>query len=116
MEITADTDCTIEVYHCLRPINFFDNRPTWNEYDPDSSTSWSSPGGLGTGDSVYAGSVELIADTPGSFSSTGLTDALQEMVDGAERTFLLRRSDTGGFGVGTTANVTIEFDLDTPPN
>ena len=116
IRITVDTDCTVDVYRCLREIDFDTNRPTWNEYDPDGSGAWASPGGLGAGDSTSIGSIELTADTPGDLSGAGLTSALQAMIDGVEQNFLVRRQDEGPFAVGIESSLFIEFDLDTPPN
>ncbi len=116
LELTADTDCTIAAYHCLRPMDFVSDPPTWNEYAPGASGAWSSPGGLGTGDATLIGSIDLTANTPDSLSNSALASALQTMIDGAEQNFLLRRSDTGSYTVGVTGSVIIEFDLDSPPN
>ncbi len=116
MEITADTNCTVEIYHCLRPIDYASDPPTWNEYDPSASAAWTTPGGTGNGDAVYLGSIALTADVTGNFSTSAFISALQGMIDGAEQSFLLRRSDTGPSTVSVTAYLTIEFDLDSPPN
>jgi hypothetical protein len=116
LEVTADADCTVEVRHCLRPLNFIDWLATWNEYNPGTSSAWSSPGGMGGGDSVSVGSVALAAGTPGQISGANLTAALQAIVDGAEQNFLIRRTDTGYTTVAVEARVVVEFDLDTPPN
>ena len=116
LQLTADKNCTAEVHACLRPIDFETDRPTWNEYNPAQSWAWSSPGGLGTGDSTPIGSIELTAGTPGNLSGAALTSALQAMVDGAEQNFLVRRVDTDVLGVVIESQLFIEFDLDTPPN
>ncbi len=115
LELTADLDCTVQVYHCLRPIEFITNRPTWNKYDPGGG-SWSSPGGTGSGDATLIGSVSLTANTPGTVSGAGLTSALQAMIDGAEQNFLARRSDTGALTPQLTGTLTVDFEIDTPPN
>lgn len=31
LELTADTNCQVEVYHCLRSLDFISDAPTWNE-------------------------------------------------------------------------------------
>ena len=115
IEIWTDWDCTVGIYHCLRPINWYDNRPTWNKYQPPSA--WSSPGGIGGGDSTSIGSVSAVEDEWVSFSGGGLTSALQAMVDGAQQNFLVRRVDSAdSWTVDVLGRLTIEFDLDTPPN
>lgn len=115
-EITADTDCTVEVYHCLRQIDFSSDPPTWNQYDPSGSLDWSTPGGTGQGDSTLLGSINLTANTPGQLSNAAVQSAIQNMIDSAEQNFLIRRSDTGSQTIGISAQIVIEFDLDTPPN
>ncbi|MDY7011754.1 MAG: hypothetical protein SVV80_13535 [Planctomycetota bacterium] len=116
IELTTDTTCDVEIYHCLRAIDFTGDPPTWNEYDPSASGAWASPGGTGAGDATYIGSMSLTADVTGQLSNTALVSAVQAMIDGAEQNFLVRRSDTGYETVGITGELTVEFDLDTPPN
>ena len=113
LEITADTDCSVGVYHCLRPVDFVENLPTWNSY---GSGSWSSPGGLGSGDSTYIGSIGLTAYIPGSLSGSALAGALTAMATGAAENFLVRRSDTDTDTIVISGQLTIEFDLNSPPN
>ena len=116
IEIWTDWDCTVGIYHCLRPIDWFEHWPTWNEYQI-TKHSWASPGGLGGGDSTYIGSVSAVEDEWVSFSGAGLASALQAMVDGAEQNFLVRRADSAdSWTVDVLGRLTIEFDLDTPPN
>ncbi|MHC4294738.1 MAG: hypothetical protein ACYSTL_04060 [Planctomycetota bacterium] len=116
IELYADLDCSVGIYHCLRPLDFGStpNLPTWNKYLPGNS--WASPGGLGGGDSTYIGTVGLTAYEWGPYSGGGLTSALQGMIDGEEQHFLVRRADVGPYTVGITGRITIDFDLDTPPN
>jgi hypothetical protein len=116
LEVTADTDCTVQVYRCLRGLEFVADPPTWNEYDPGSSLAWSAPGATGGGDSTLLGSIDLTADEPGTLSGQAVTAALQAMIDGAEQNFLLRRSDTGYQTITVTGRAVIEFDLNSPPN
>ncbi len=116
LAITADTDCTIEAYHCLRDMDFYSDPPTWNEYDPSASLAWAAAGGTGSGDANYLGSVSLTANTTGNLSSSALTTALQAMVDGGEQQFLFRRSDTGTANIAISVEAVVDFDLDTPPN
>jgi len=116
IELTAEADCTVAVYHCLRPLDFVSDPPTWNEYDPSSSAAWSTPGGLGGGDATYIGTMDLTADTPAQLSNAALGSALQEMVDGDQPHFLLRRVDTDPLTVAVTGSVCIEFYIDSPPN
>ncbi len=113
LEITADTDCSVGVYHCLRPVDFIENLPTWNSY---GSGSWASPGGLGSGDSTYIGSIGLTAYIPGSLSGSALAGALTAMATGAAQNFLVRRSDTDTDTIVISGQLTIEFDLNSPPN
>ncbi len=115
-ELTADADCTVEIYRCLRPIEFVADPPTWNEYDPSASAAWDTPGGTGAGDATLIGSLVLTANVPGQLSNAALTAALQAMADGAEQNFLVRRSDTGTNTVSIDGSLRVEFDLDTPPN
>ncbi len=115
IELTADTTCQVWIYHCLRTIDFADP-PTWNEYDPSASTPWASPGGSGAGDANYIGVMNLTANVAGQLSNAALTNAVQAMIDGSEQNFLVRRSDTGPETIGISGELTIEFDLDTPPN
>ena len=112
LSITADKDCTIEAYHCLRPILWETDPPSWNEYQPNADKAWACAGGLGTGDTTFIGSVALTADVPGSISNSALFSALQSMIDGAESNLLLRRADTDSATVSISGEVTIEFDLD----
>ncbi len=117
VSITVDTDCTVQLYHCLRTIDFINDPPSWNQYAPVGNHSWASPGGTGNGDVTSIGSVSLTANTPGTISGSNLTAALQAMVDGSEQNFLLRRSDTGDETITiTAASLTVEFDLESPPN
>jgi hypothetical protein len=116
LEVTADADCTVEVRHCLRPLNFSDWLATWNEYNPGTSSAWASPGGMGGGDSTALGSVTLAAGVPGQISGANLTAGLQAIVDGAEHNFLIRRTDVAYVTAAVEARVVVEFDLNTPPN
>jgi hypothetical protein len=116
LDVTADTDCQVAVYHCLREIDFAADPPTWNEYDPSASAAWATPGGTGSGDATYIGSLDLTATVTAQLSNPALTSAVQAMIDGAEQNFLLRRSDTGPEKVGISAEAVVEFDLDSPPN
>ncbi|MGC9455378.1 MAG: hypothetical protein ACP5HU_11015 [Phycisphaerae bacterium] len=114
VQLLTDTDCTLELYHCLRPIDFNDDLPTWNEYAP--GYPWSQPGGLGAGDSTYIGSVALSAGVAGTLSNPALTAALQAMIDGDEQNLLIRRQDNGPETTEVTALLVVEFDLNAPPN
>ncbi len=116
IELTADTTCNVEIYHCLRAIDFTGDPPTWNEYDPSASGAWSTPGGTGAGDATYVGAMSLTANVAGQLSNVALVTAVQNMIDGSEQNFLARRSDTGGETIGISGQLTVEFDLDTPPN
>ncbi len=116
IELTVDTTCDVEIYHCLRAIDFAADPPTWNEYDHSASAAWTTPGGTGAGDATYIGSVSLTANVAGQLSNAALVSAVQAMIDGAEQNFLVRRSNTGYETIGITGELTVEFGLDTPPN
>ena len=116
VELTADADCTVQIYRCLRSIDFTNDPPSWYYYDPSASLSWSTAGGTGSGDATLIGSLSLTADTPGQLSNAALTTALQAMVDGGEQNFLVRRSDSGAGTISITGRLLVEFDLDSPPN
>ena len=122
LELEADRDSTVEVYHCLRAIDFVGHYPastppTWNAYNGGTEGGpWQIPGGLGVDDTTYIGSLSLTAEQPQTLSSAALRSALQNMVDGAELNFLIRRADTGPPTIIVRGAVTIEFDLDSPPN
>ncbi|GAH27068.1 unnamed protein product [marine sediment metagenome] len=116
LELTADANCTVEVYHCLRHLEFADDPPTWNEYDPSASAAWSTPGGTGNGDATLIGSINLTANVPGSLSGADLTGVLQSMIDGGEQNFLVRRSDTGAATITLSGKLVVDFDLNSPPN
>jgi len=72
LELTADEDCTLGVYRCKRSIDFEDDPPTWNDYAPNASLSWETPGGLGGADAESIGTVELTAEEPGTVSGVGV--------------------------------------------
>ncbi len=116
LEITADVDCQVQVYHCLRNVDFITNLPTWNEYDPSNSNAWTTPGGLGGGDATSIGSLTLTADVPTTLSNAALQSALQTMVDGGVQNFIVRRTDTGNETINITGQLRVEFDLNSPPN
>lgn len=116
IELTVDTTCDVEIYHCLRAIDFTGAPPTWNQYDPSASGAWTTPGGSGAGDATYIGSMSLTANITGQLSNAALVTAVQNMIDGSEQNFLVRRSNTGYETIGISGELTVEFDLDTPPN
>ncbi len=116
IELTAEDDCTAKIYHCLRAIDFVDDEPTWNDYAPIAGKSWGTAGGLGGGDATLIGSITLLAGQPNTLSSSGLTSALQNIVNGAEQNFIVTRVDTGPFGIAIEGRAVIDFDLHSPPN
>lgn len=115
LEITADYDCAVNVYRCKRPIDYLEDLPTWNEYNPGIG-AWSVPGAGGADDAEFIGSIGLTANTPGTVSNDALRAALQAMADGAEQNFLVRRADAGYETITISGRVAVEFDLDAPPN
>jgi hypothetical protein len=116
LEVTADADCTLAIARCLREVDFANDPPTWNEHDPSAGGAWDAPGGLGVSDAAGVGTLSLSAGVSGSLGGAVMAAALQAMVDGAPQNFLARRVDTDGNTVGITANLVVEFDVDTPPN
>jgi len=116
LDIVTSHDCTVEIYHCLRPIDFLNDPPTWNRYAPNANGYWTAPGGTGSGDAVCLGTLSLQANQSGSLCCAQLTAAVQNMIDGAEQCFLIRRSDTGYPTIMVAAALTVEFDLQSPPN
>lgn len=58
----------------------------------------------------------LRPDTPGTLSGEAVRAAFQDILDGADQFFLLRRADTGALTVFVSGKVVVEFDLSTPPN
>ncbi len=116
VELTADAACTVEVYRCLRAIDFDADPPTWNEYDPSGPAAWSVPGAGGAADATLLGSIVLAADTPGALTTPALQTAVQAMIDGGEQNFILRRADAGAQTIVVQARLIVEFDLDSPPN
>lgn len=116
IEITADLGCDIQLSHILRPVDFVDDRPTWNSYSAGNGLNWSLAGALGEGDARFMGSAPLAAQTPVQITGPDVTSALQAIADGQVPNFLVRRSDTGDETVQISGKAIIEFDLDIPPN
>jgi hypothetical protein len=116
LEITSDVSCGAQVSHCLRPIDFVNDFPSWNKYQPRAGLAWGTPGGVGGGDSTSLGAMSLSQGAPAQFSGGGLASALQAMVDGAEMNLLLQRTDNGPQTVSVTGRLVVEFDLSSPPN
>ena len=116
LEITSDVSCSAQVSHCLRPIDFANDFPSWNQCQPRSGLSWGTPGGVGGGDSTPMGGISLTQGTPMQLNGGDLASGLQAMVDGAEMNVLLQRSDIGSQTVHVTGRLVVEFDLDSPPN
>jgi len=116
IDVTADTDCTVELYRCCRAIDFTADPPTWNEYDPSASSAWTAPGGAGAGDAVFIGSLALTANVTGQLSNAALVAAVQALIDGAEQNILIRRADTGSQTIGVAAELVVAFEVDSPPN
>jgi len=114
--LTTDANCEVDVYRCKRPISWIANPPTWNKYDPSGGLSWQVAGCGGADDREYIGSMTMVATVENSITGAGVAAALQEIVDGAEQNFMVRRSDTGLETVGITGRLRIEFDLNVPPN
>jgi hypothetical protein len=114
LRITTDTDCTIDVYRCGRPIDYLQNLPTWNEYDPAGSGSWSSPGGLG--DAAALGTLACTADTPAELCTAHVVSAVEAMLAGQPQSFLFRRYDQGYETISLAVELVVEFDLPSPPN
>ncbi len=116
IEITADANCTVDLYRVKRWLDFEFDMPTWNRYDPSASLAWETPGGLGSQDAAFIGSIQLTADVPGTLTGAAVQQAFQDILDGADQFFLLRRADTGALTIFVSGRVVVEFDLTTPPS
>jgi hypothetical protein len=116
IELTCDTSCQVQVYRCLREVDYLDDPPTWNQFDPSASANWSSPGAAGAADATLVDALSMTADQAASLSGQATADAMQAMVDGAPQNLLVRRSDSGGQTIALTGRLIVEFDLNTPPN
>ena len=114
--VTADLDCQVQLFHCLRPIDYLNDPPTWNQYAPLADLDWSTPGGMGAGDADEIGTLDLTAGVPGEISCAALVSAVQALIDGAEQNVLIRRGNTGYETIGIAGELVVEFDLDSPPN
>ncbi len=111
LQITADTDCTIALYRCLREIDFQDDLPTWNQHHPQAGQAWQQPGGLGGEDSIFIDQITLQANQPANLTGNALAAALQQMIDGQPLVFLCRRMDTSWQTIGFEATLTVDFDI-----
>ena len=117
LRLISDTDCTVEVYACLRELDFEGNYATWNNYKMyPPAEPWAQAGGLGQGDSTLIGSVALEANEMGILSGPGLTAALNGMAQGLPQAFIIRRTDIDILSASVTGSLEIEFDLNSPPN
>lgn len=116
VELTADTACNVEIRHCLRAVDCYNDPPSWNRYRPVAAQSWQTPGGTGSADSAVIGSLSLAAGTGAQLAGTAVTAALQAMVDGGEQSVLVRRLDTGNQTIQAIGRLVVEFDLTSPPN
>ncbi len=116
IRLTVDVDCSVAVYRCHRAIDFTGDPPTWNRYDPSAPAQWALAGGTGAADATLVGTLALTAYTPGELTGSAVADAAQGVIDGAEPNWLIRRTDTGPETVGVSAELVVEFDLDSPPN
>ncbi len=116
LKLLADVSCTVEVWRCLRGLDFAGDPPTWNEHDPSAAAGWDAPGASGSGDVESVGSLALSAGTPGSLGGAAMVSAVQAMVDGAPPNLLAARQDTGSETIAITGELVVEFELNTPPN
>ena len=114
--LTADTNCTVALYRCLRPVSYVSGRATWNKYLPQQNLSWSSPGGIGGGDADFLGTAALSANVPGQIGGSAVAAALGAMISGQPPGFLVRRVDQGGATISIAGSAVVEFDLVSPPN
>jgi hypothetical protein len=60
--------------------------------------------------------MSLSQGTPTRLSGAAVASALQDMVDGSQQNWLVRRTDTGPQTVNISGQLVVEFDLNTPPN
>lgn len=111
IELTTDLNCQLELYRCLRPVEFRCDLPTWDQWDPAGQHGWSQPGGLGSGDAELIGSIGAQAGVPAALSGSQIAAAIQSMIDGQPQNLLVRRADSGWESVGVKGCLTVEFDL-----
>ena len=62
------------------------------------------------------GSLSLTADVESYITGAAVASELQNIIDGAEQNFMVRRSDTGYETIEIFGDLVVEFDLDSPPN
>jgi hypothetical protein len=115
MTLTADYNCHLEVYACCRNIDVVNDPATWNNWS--TGNGWGSPGGLGGGDCTLIASLTMVANQQRTITGSTLAAVLNSMIQGNPQLFIIRRVDVdwqtisiGGLGL------TVDFDLDTPPN
>ena len=115
IEVKTDYDCTVEVYAILRAVDFDDDRPTWNKYDPGGNHAWSTPGATGAGDSTLIGQINCVQDEWVRLDGGAVAAALTGMIDGAPQVIMVRRADSGEESILVHARWGIEFELNSPP-
>ena len=113
--LTADCDCQIAIYHCLRPADLTSNQATWTSYNSQTNSNWSQPGGLGAGDAELIGTLNLQAYQAGTLSGAAVKNTLQKMVDGAPANFIAARTDTGNEFISLSGCVNTVWEINTPP-
>ncbi len=111
IEITADTDCTLELYRSMRPMDFSGNLPTWRRYDQTGNGLWQSPGGLGGDEAELLGELALAAGVPERLASANVTSFLNGVSAGTLPNLLVRRGDIGLQTVAISGRIVVEFDL-----
>jgi hypothetical protein len=108
IEITADYDCTVEVYQSSTEIDWANNLPCWN-------TPWGAPGGI-DGNATSLGSVSLTAGVPGQITGSAVAAGLQKILDGDPATFIIRQTSVSYYTATISSSLCIDFDLKSPPN
>jgi hypothetical protein len=110
--ITADVNCTVEIYRCKRPIDFYNDLPTWNTFAPSVPSAWETPGCGSAADRAFVGSLSLTAGVEGTLTGSAVAGAIQAMIDGEPQNFMVRRSDTDWATITITGRLVADFDLD----
>lgn len=107
--VTTEADRALEFYRLNAAIDYDspERMPCWN-------WPWSTPGALG--DATLISTISTTAGTPAVISGAAMISALQAMVDGAPMNFLMRQADSDYAQTQFSADLTLDFDLNTPPN
>jgi len=116
IDLLVDFGCSVEVRACLRDVEFVEDPPTWNQYDPSEAAYWATPGGGGGADSQAIATVFCPLGEWTRISGAAVASAVQGMIDGGPLVFLVRRANSGLEAIGVQARLGVRFELDAPPN